>query len=366
MSLMPPRDPSAGTPLPPTSAKAETLVERRALSGFAVAAVVTIAWIARPVGIGILLGALTAFALQPLYDWLRQRTRRSSVAALGCVLLSALGFGATLAGLSYLFVARGVAMVGALINWLRPGGPGRTLVERIAGSLGPLKFEPEQIAARLRDAATELATQAAAIATAVASATFSMLLILFFLMMTVFFTLENWPAIARNVENMLPLRPRYTRDLLEEFRNVGRTTLLGTVATGLAQGLLAAVGYYVTGVPEAAFFGAATAVASLIPAVGTLLVWVPTAIFLIATDHVGMGAMLLAWGSLVVVGASDYLIRPALVGRASRMPALLMFAALFGGVEAFGLIGIILGPLLMAISLSVLRIFAHDAAGQRL
>jgi predicted PurR-regulated permease PerM len=312
------------------------------------------------------LGALTAFALQPYYDWLRQRTKRPHVAALTCVIASAVGFGATIVGLSYLFVARGVAMVGALIDWLRPGGPGRAMVERVAARLGPLRLEPEQIAARLRDAATELATQAAAIATAVASATFSMLLVLFFLTMTVYFTLENWHEIVRNAENMLPLRPRYTRDLLEEFRNVGRTTLLGTVATGLAQGLLAAIGYYATGVPEAAFFGAATAVASLIPAVGTMLVWVPTAIFLIATDRAGMGALLIAWGSLVVVGASDYLIRPALVGRASRMPTLLMFAALFGGVEAFGLIGIILGPLLMALSLSVLRMFAHDAALQRL
>jgi predicted PurR-regulated permease PerM len=178
----------------------------------------------------------------------------------------------------------------------------------------------------------------------------------------VYFTLEQWPTIAKHAENMLPLRPRYTRDLLEEFRKVGRTTLLGTVATGLAQGALAGLGYFVTGVPEPAFFGAATALASLIPAVGTLFVWVPAGVFLFATGHPAMGALELAWGTLMVVGASDYLIRPALVGRHSTMPALLTFAALFGGVEAFGLIGLILGPLVMALSFSILRMFAHDAA----
>jgi predicted PurR-regulated permease PerM len=92
---------------------------------------------------------------------------------------------------------------------------------------------------------------------------------------------------------------------------------------------------------------------------------VPTGIFLLVTGHPAMGALELAWGGLVVVGASDYLIRPALVGRHSRMPALLMFTALFGGVEAFGLIGLVLGPLLMALSFSVLRMYAHDAAAQR-
>src|SRR6185312_12585969 len=180
-------------------------------------------------------------------------TKRTALAALGCVLVSAVGFGASLGLLSYLFVARGVLMARALILWLSPGGKGL-----------------EVITAKLGSAAGEIAQRAAAVAAVVAATTFSAMLVLFFLMMTVFFTLEQWPTLARHAENMLPLRPRYTRHLLEEFRQVGRTTLLGTVATGLAQGALAALGYFVTGVPEPAFFGAATAVASLIPAVGTV------------------------------------------------------------------------------------------------
>jgi predicted PurR-regulated permease PerM len=350
---------------PPSSLAATTPGEQRALTIFAVAAVVAIAWIARPVAIGILLGALTAFALQPVYDRLKRYTRRSSLAALACVLIASLGFVATLGGLSYLFVARGAVLARDLFALMTEGGAGHMLLERLATGLGPFHFEPAQIAAKLRDAAAEVAARAAQIAAVVASTTFSGVLLLFFALMTVYFTLENWTMMARHAENMLPLRPRYTRDLLEEFRQVGRTTLLGTVATGLAQGGLAAIGYLVTGVPEPAFFGAATAVASLIPAVGTLLVWVPLGIFLILTGHPGMGVLQLVWGGLVVVGVSDYVIRPALVGRHSAMPALLTFAALFGGVEAFGLIGLILGPLMMALSFSLLRLFAHDAEAQR-
>ena len=349
----------------PPAADASTPAERRSLGVFAILAFAAIAWIAKPVGIGILLGALTAFALQPLYDRLRCYTRRSSFAALGCVLVAAAGLGATLGGLSYLLVARGAVMGRALVASLGPGGAGRDLLERAADRLGPLRFHPDELAARLRDAATEVASRAAAIAAVVASATFTTLLISFFLLMTVFFTLERWAEIARQVEDMLPIRPRYTRALLEEFRRVGRTTLLGTVATGLAQGALAAFGYFLAGVPEAAFFGAVTAVASLLPAVGTTLVWVPVGVALIATGHPGMGALELVWGALVVVGASDYVIRPRLVGGHGTMPALLTFTALFGGVEAFGLIGLVLGPIVMALSFGLLRIFAHDAAGHR-
>lgn len=371
MSSKPPtRDEPPSGPAPRSVYEATT-AERRALAVFAIAAVAAICWIAQPVSIGILLGALTAFALQPLYDRLRRYTRRSSLAALGCVLVAALGFGATLGGLLYVLVARGAVMASALRASLSEGGAGRELVQRLAAGLGRLaaglglgRFQPEQLAAKLEGGATELASRAAAIAALFASATFSTLLVLFFLLMTVHFTLENWPQLVRHAERILPLRPRYTHELLEEFRRVGRTTLLGTVATGLAQGALAAFGYFITGVPEAAFFGALTAVASLLPGVGTLLVWVPIGIFLIATGHPAMGVLQLVWGALVVVGASDYVIRPALVGRHSTMPALLTFTGLFGGVEVFGLIGLILGPLIMALSFSLLKMFVHDAEAQ--
>ena len=135
--------------------------------------------------------------------------------------------------------------------------------------------------------------------------------------------------------------------------------------TGLAQGLFAAVGYRIAGVPEPAFFGAATAVASLLPGVGTMLVWVPAGIFLLATGHPGGGVLELIWERLVVVGVSDYVIRPRLVGRGGTMPAMLTFAALFGGVGgvragrppggALDHVGVLRRP----------RIFAQDAEERR-
>ena len=96
------------------------------------------------------------------------------------------------------------------------------------------------------------------------------------------------------------------------------------------------------------------------PAVGTLLVWVPAGLYLIATGHPTMGVVLLAWGALVIVGVSDYVIRPRLVGD-ETMPALLVFLALFGGVEVLGLRGLIIGPVVMALAVAVLRLYAREA-----
>lgn len=171
--------------------------------------------------------------------------------------------------------------------------------------------------------------------------------------------LHHWPRIVAALERVSPLRDQYTRALLEEFRRVGRITLFGTVVTGLLQGLLAGIGFWITGVPRSLFLGIATAIASLVPAVGTLLVWVPAGLYLFATGHPTMAAILLLWGALVVVGFSDYVIRPRLVGE-EGMPAIVTFLSLFGGLETMGLTGLIAGPVIMALAVSVLRLYARE------
>jgi predicted PurR-regulated permease PerM len=339
--------------------------ERKALGVFAVVAIAAILWIVRPVGIGILLGMLIAFTMQPFYERLVGRHGRHGLIALGCVTVSSIALLATFGGLTSLFITRGSVMAQVLIASLGPEGKLRAFGVRLASRPGLFHFDLDEITAKLRDAATDLASRAAAIAAAVATTTFDILLMLFFAMMTLSFVLRRWKEITLRAEEMLPIRPRYTRAILEEFQRVGRTTLLGTVVTGLAQGAFAAVGYWITGVPEAAFFGAATAILSLVPGVGTLIVWVPAGVFLIVTGHPGMAVIELVWGGLVVVGASDYIIRPRLVGGHGTMPPLFTFAALFGGVEVFGLAGLILGPLIMSVSFAILRIFAQDAEERR-
>ena len=109
---------------------------------------------------------------------------------------------------------------------------------------------------------------------------------------------------VKAVEVVSPLQPAYTRVLLSEFRRVGRLTLSGTVVTGLVQGALATIGFWITGVPQATFFGIATALASLVPAIGTLIVWVPAGLYLFLTGHPAAASLELLWGALVVVGTT--------------------------------------------------------------
>jgi predicted PurR-regulated permease PerM len=340
--------------------------ERRTLTWLALVALGVIAWIVMPVGVGVLIGTLMAFSLQPLYErW--KLTLRPALAALATVLVASVVLIGAFFFVGWIFVSKGSTLARSLIAALGPGAGATGALAAIGRITSRVGIGPDQLSARLRALAESAATRAAGVAETILAATASSLLALFFSMLTMHFILRNWHSMAHSAQQTLPLRPAYTRALFEQFRRVGRTTLLGTIVTGLAQGVLATVGYWVTGVPEPLFFGAATAVASLVPAVGTLLIWVPAALVLILTGHTVAGFAELIWGATAIVGICDYVIRPRLVGGGEgEMPTLVTFVALFGGVEVFGLKGLILGPVIMSLGLAVLRLYAKEMRDRRL
>jgi predicted PurR-regulated permease PerM len=336
------------------------VTERRALGWVAMAAVAAIAWLALPFFTGLLLGTLMAFSLEPLYGWLARRTRRPMLAALATVLIAAAVILGAVAGFVSVFVTRAVALANTVREELRPGGALAAWVDTVTGWLSRFGVSAENITDQLRAGAGEIASRSAGMAGWLASGTLTMLFGLFFALLAMHVVLRHWPRMVSDLVAVTPLRPEYTRQLLDEFRRVGRMTLNGTVLTGLAQGTLAAIGFWISGVPHAAFFGVATGLASLVPAVGTLLVWVPAGIYLFAAGHPARAIVELSWGALVVVGFSDYVIRPRLVGD-EAMPTVLTFVALFGGLEVLGLPGLVVGPVIMGVAVAALRLYAREA-----
>ncbi len=334
--------------------------ERRALGFLALVALASLVWLAMPVGVGLFLGALLAFTLEPLYARLRKREMRAGPAALLCAL------GATLIGsglffaLTWLLVTRGIALLGTVRELVGSGGALRNFVDGANARLAAFHINADDLLAKIEDAVLSLGSRMAGIAAEVAGLTFGALLTLFFITMASYFVLRHWTEIVTRAEQLLPFERRYTHGLLDQFRTVGRQVLLGTVVTGLVQGVLAAIGFWITGVQEPAFFGALTALASLIPGIGTVLVWGTVGGVLLLTGHVGAGLVELVYSALIVGILSDYVIRPRLVGREKGVPAILVFVALFGGVEVFGILGLILGPVVATLSLAVLKTYANE------
>ncbi len=336
-------------------------VQRRALQVLAFVAVLGLVWVAKPVAAGLLLGALVAFVLQPLFERLVHRGLGPAPASVICTVASVFVIGAVILGLGFLLVSRGLVLIKALPEAVAPDGVLHPLALQVAKLIGKLHISPaDDPLSKIKEGAGALAYHTS---TGVAAAMVFALLTLLFLGLSTYYVLLHWPAIVTQAERDLPFDPMHTRALFDEFQNVGRHILFGTVSTGLIQGLLAALGYWLTGVPEPAFLGALTALVSLVPGIGATLVWLPVGLFRVFTGHVASGAVEIAYGALVVGLAIDYVIRPQLVGR-NHVPALFTFIGLFGGVAVFGLIGLILGPMLVSLCLAALKIYDEEVAAE--
>jgi len=154
----------------------------------------------------------------------------------------------------------------------------------------------------------------------------------------------------------LPLEDREERRLLEKFRSVTRATLKGTAVIGLLQGTLAGAAFAVVGISGPVFWGTIMVVLSVIPGVGTGLVWLPAAVILVAGGHVAKGIALAVFCGLVV-GSVDNFLRPRLVGKDTKLPDLLIMLSTLGGIMMFGALGLILGPIMAALLVTVWEIY---------
>jgi len=331
--------------------------EARALGVMAVLGMLAILWVIVPVGVGVLLGTVFAFAVYPYYRGLAQRTGRPTLAAAlitGAVTLVVAG---TLGGLAYLLVLKGMDVVAAVPRSLAPGGAAERLVGQAEGALKALGLPPGSMSDRVKGAAGNIAGVLAARAAQVTGVVVESFLALLFMTATLFFVSRHWAELGKRAEHLMPINPRHTRRLLREAQRLGRTVVIGNFGTALLQGVVAGAGFAGARVPEAAFLGAMTAVTSLVPVVGTLIVWVPASLFLFASDRSGAGLFVLLWGTFAVVGFCDYIARPRLVGSGETMSGWMTLVSLFGGLELFGFVGILLGPMLAGMGLAALRLY---------
>jgi predicted PurR-regulated permease PerM len=181
------------------------------------------------------------------------------------------------------------------------------------------------------------------------------------MLLAFYFLLVDGHHLIRWLWKVSPLQAQQTEQLLTEFHQVSTGSIVGNVATAVLQGVLMAIGLAIFGVPHAVFFGLLTAVASFIPVIGTAIVGAPAIALLAFTAHPGAAIGLGIWYVVLVVG-SEHLAKPFILSATSggEMHTGLMFLALLGGLEVFGLLGVILGPLIVSFFVSLMRMLERD------
>ena len=181
---------------------------------------------------------------------------------------------------------------------------------------------------------------------------FDLLLTLFI----AFFMFLQGDDFIQAIKGLSPLDPVHNDEILRETEVTIKATLWGTVIVAVAQGALGGVGFWIFGLPQPAFWGTVMIPASVIPVVGSTIIWGPAAVYLLLTGKITAGVGLIIWGG-VVVSVIDNILKPILMKGSSETPSIFILFSILGGLTYFGMIGFILGPLILSFLLSLLRIY---------
>jgi predicted PurR-regulated permease PerM len=174
-----------------------------------------------------------------------------------------------------------------------------------------------------------------------------------------FFFLRDGTRLIRALMRVLPLGDEREQRLFTRFAEVSRATVKGTLVIALVQGAFGGLIFWLLGINAAVLWGAVMALLSLLPALGSALIWGPAALIFFANGAFVKGFILLGAGSLVI-GLVDNLLRPILVGRDTHMPDYVVLLATLGGLTVFGMSGLVIGPIIAALSLTVWEMFEQE------
>src|SRR5690606_4810012 len=174
-----------------------------------------------------------------------------------------------------------------------------------------------------------------------------------------YFLFRDGSGISRRIKEAIPLTPAQRDGLILKFTMVIRAIVKGTILVALVQGALGGLIFWALGINAPVLWGVLMALLALLPAVGTGLVWLPVAIYLLVSGAVWKGVILIAFGVLVI-GLVDNILRPILVGRSTKIPDYIVLISTLGGLAIFGLNGFVIGPIIAAMFIAVWDIYTQS------
>lgn len=186
---------------------------------------------------------------------------------------------------------------------------------------------------------------------------------LFIMFFSLFYFFIDGKRLVKAVIKLSPLKDHQERMLIREFISISKATLKGTVVIGVIQGTLGGLLFAFTGVPSPITWGVVMIILSIIPVIGSGLVWTPVGIAMLFSGALWQGIVILGFG-FGVISVIDNILRPKLVGRDSQMHPLLVLLSTLGGIIFFGIIGFIIGPILVALFLALLSIYEQEFSQQ--
>ena len=320
-------------------------------------------WMIAPFLMAIFLAALFAALFTPIYSrilgWVNDRAALASALTL-------------LIAVSFVFVPF-IFVIGAVgAQALDVAENARPWIQEQISNSGQLSqrlnevpfyeyIEPyrDTVLSRLGEFATTVSQWTVTALQSATLGTFSVLLTIVIILYTMFFFLMTGDRLLFHILYYLPLQDKDEQKLLGRFMSVTKATLKGTAVIGFLQGSLAGAALWAGGIPSPLFWTVVMALLSVVPGIGTALVWVPAAIYL-AVQGEYVTALAVGTFCAVVVGTVDNLVRPKLVGNDTQLHELMIFFSTLGGLLMFGFMGFVIGPIIAALFVTIWELYGSE------
>jgi predicted PurR-regulated permease PerM len=316
-----------------------------------------------PIAWALFLGFLLQPQQEKLAGWMRGR---ASISAFTLTILVLVLFLGPLTALAIAFARQATDLAGRLQAWV--GGQETTTLRQIdqIPGVGPvldwlnrnLEITTTQVQSWLIEGGRNLFQQLAGYGGVAFLGAVGTVLSFTVMLFILFFIIRDGGAIARLGSALVPL-PADRRDALaDRLASVTRAVVRGTVLTSMIQGVLLGIGFAIVGIPAPVVFGVLAAILSVVPFGGTALVWVPTLVTLLVQGRYGQALGILIVG--VIVSSVDNFIKPVLISGRSTLPTLAVFIGVLGGLAAFGLVGLFVGPVVIALVLALIEFLREN------
>jgi len=253
----------------------------------------------------------------------------------------------------YQSIANGEINLSGPINWAQTTWPS------LIGHAESLGINVEEIKQKISSSALQGSQWAVSHIFAVGQNTLTFAIMFFLMLYLLFFFLRDGKKIIEAIIHTLPIGDESERFLLSKFAEVSRATIKGTLVVGIVQGTIGGIMFSLLGIQSAIFWGVVMILLSILPAIGSALVWLPAAIYLITSGMIVQGIILILVG-VFIIGMIDNILRPILVGRDTKMPDYLILLSTLGGIALIGISGFVLGPVIAAFFLTIWTMFAKD------
>ncbi len=318
--------------------------------------------------IPILWAIILAIVVYPLYERLfRVFGKKKNLAAATVTLLVILITAGPMVFFSGTLVREALDFYGKVSSWIESKEPQGAWLEILNSPLGGLWREIQEKTASLKIEIVPLTVNflerlTNSIVGQMQAGAKNFLVFVFDYCVTVFalfFFLRDGEALARGFQHFFPLPEKHKETVVGRLEETVSAVVRGVGITGLTQGVLAGLAFWVLGVPYPLFLSLLTAFLAFVPLGGAVMVWFPSALYLYFSDHTGRAVILFLWGVLVISMVDNFL-KPMLIGEKVRLPVLFLFFAILGGLSYYGFIGVFLGPVVLTLFLTLIRIYRQE------